>query len=161
MEENKMSKKVIIIIAAVSLVLILVMGAGFFVIWSKVSNMGPQEPAAAEALAEGEAAEEAPAIGPIYSLDPFVVNLAESGGKRYLRVTMDLELSNGVLIEELNKRLPQIRNAMLMILPSKKFDEISTIEGKTVLRDEIITRLNEFLQTGTISNLYFTEFVIQ
>jgi flagellar FliL protein len=155
-----MSKKVIILIAAASVLLLGLMGAGFFVIWSKVSNMAPGgEPVAQQAEAAEEAAK--PTIGPIYSLESFIVNLAEPGGKRYLRVTMDLELSTEAVAEEITKRLPQVRNSMLMILPSKKFEEISTIEGKNTLRDEIVVTLNEFLQTGTVTNLYFTEFVVQ
>ncbi|MBI9085900.1 MAG: flagellar basal body-associated FliL family protein [Desulfobacterales bacterium] len=157
-----MSKKVIIIVAAVSVLLIGAMGAGFFVIWSKVSNMAtipPTEQAADEKVAEE--AEAKTTIGPIFSLESFVVNLNEDSGKRYLRVTMDLELSTEALSGEITKRLPQVRNSMLMILPSKKYEEISTIEGKNKLRDEIVVALNEFLQSGTVSNLYFSEFVVQ
>lgn len=155
-----MSKKVIILIAAASVLLLGLMGAGFFVIWSKVSNMTPGgEPVTEQAEAAEEEAK--PTIGPIYSLESFIVNLAEPGGKRYLRVTMDLELSTEAVAEEITKRLPQVRNSMLMILPSKKFEEVSTIEGKNALRDEIVVTLNGFLQTGTVTNLYFTEFVVQ
>lgn len=157
-----MSKKVIIIVAAVSVLLIGAMGAGFFVIWSKVSNMAAAPPTAQ--AGDEPVAEEADiktTIGPIYSLESFVVNLNEDDGKRYLRVTMDLELSTEALSEEVTRRLPQVRNAMLMILPSKKYSEVSTIEGKNQLRDEIVVALNAFLQSGRVSNLYFTEFVVQ
>ena len=155
-----MSKKVIILIAVAAVLLFGIMGAGFFVIWNKVSNMAPTGEAVAEQTAEVET-EAKPTIGPIYSLESFIVNLNEPGGKRYLRVTMDLELSADVVADEITKRLPQVRNSMLMILPSKKFEEISTVEGKNALRDEIVVTLNEFLQTGTVTNLYFTEFVVQ
>ena len=155
-----MSKKVIIIVAVVSVLVMGAMGAGFMVIWSKVSNMGPAT-GQADAGEVDEAADVNTSIGPIRSLMPFVVNLNEDGGKRYLRVTMDLELSTEALGDEITKRLPQVRNSMLMILPSKKYEDISTIEGKNKLRDEIMVSLNEILQSGTVNNLYFTEFVVQ
>ena len=58
-------------------------------------------------------------------------------------------------------RLPQVRDAFLMILPTKHFDDISSTEGKMALRDELLASLNGFLTTGQINNIYFKEFVVQ
>ena len=65
------------------------------------------------------------------------------------------------MIEELEKRLPQIRDKILMILPTKQYADIATTTGKLALRDEIMASLNTFLKKGQISNIYFTEFVVQ
>jgi flagellar FliL protein len=48
-----------------------------------------------------------------------------------------------------------------MILPSKRFADISPMAGKIALRDEILETLNGFLIQGEISNIYFKEFVVQ
>jgi len=48
-----------------------------------------------------------------------------------------------------------------MILPTKKFSDIVTTEGKTALRDELIGALNALLTTSKVSRIYFKEFVIQ
>jgi flagellar FliL protein len=48
-----------------------------------------------------------------------------------------------------------------MVLPSKRFEEIRTLEGKTSLRNEIIVSLNGLFGQESISNIYFTEFVVQ
>jgi flagellar FliL protein len=74
---------------------------------------------------------------------------------------MDLELGNPEMESQIEKRLPQIRNSILMILPSKRFDEISSVAGKTALRDEVLAALNEFLTSGKITNIFFKEFVVQ
>jgi len=156
-----MSKKVIIIIIAAVFIFMGAIGGGFFMLWSKMSQMNA---ASSEVAAQNEdeaAEEEDGTIGPMYSLDSFVVNLAEGGSNRYLRVTMELELDNENLKTEIEQRLPQVRNAMLMILPSKMASEINTIEGKTALRDQIMDEINNFLTTGEVTNIYFTEFVIQ
>ena len=100
-------------------------------------------------------------MGSIYELDTFIVNLSDPKGKRYLRVTMDLEMSKEDLREEIEMRVPQIRNAILMILPSRTVEGVQSIEGKIALRDEIITEVNNILSNGSITNLYFTEFVVQ
>ncbi len=100
-------------------------------------------------------------MGPVFSLDSFIVNLSDQGGKRYLRITMGLELADPKSAEEMTKRLPQIRDSILMILPSRKVDELQTTEGKNSLRTEIISKLNELFGKEIVKKIYFTEFVIQ
>ena len=159
-----MSKKVIaIIIGAVFLVLGM-MGGGFFILWQKMSltiaQVQNQNPAAQKVEQEKKAAKEA-TIGPIYKMETMIVNLADQGGKRYLRVTMELELSSAQLSEEIDRRLPQLRDAILMILPSKQYSDVGTTEGKISLRDELMAKMNAVLKKGTIKTIYFTEFVVQ
>lgn len=165
-----MSNKVIIIIAAVFLVMMGMMGAGFFVIWKQMSAAVAQ---VQQGDGQAEAEEEVPPedlevnIGPLYKLDTMIVNLADAGGKRYLRITMEMELKPAEevdpvdLVEEIDKRLPQIRDAVLMILPSKTYADISHTTGKIALRDQIIAQLNGLLKKGQVSTIYFTEFVVQ
>jgi flagellar FliL protein len=94
-------------------------------------------------------------------LETFIVNLADEERSRYLRITMDLELVEATDSEKLNQRLPQIRDRILMILPSKRFEEIASMEGKTALRDEIINKLNSLFPRAVVTNIFFTEFVVQ
>jgi flagellar FliL protein len=157
-----MSKKMLIIILGGFLLFMTIMGAGFFLLWSKMSAAVSQVQNGANAPVEEEQpVEEEVSMGPIYKLDTMIVNLADKGGKRYLRTTLEMELSAPELVEEIEKRMPQLRDSILMILPSKTYDSISTTEGKIALRDEIITKLNSFLKTGTITTIYFSEFVVQ
>ena len=153
-----MSTKLVVIVAAVFLLMMGMMGAGFFVLWSKMSAV--PHPVAA---GQQDIVEEVPdnTLGPLFSLRTFIVNLADKGGKRYLRITMDLELDSEEIKEQLENRLPQIRDNILMIIPSKTFENLNSAEGKIALRDELITRLNGLLLKDGIKNIYFTEFVIQ
>ncbi|MEA3279813.1 MAG: flagellar basal body-associated FliL family protein, partial [Thermodesulfobacteriota bacterium] len=64
-------------------------------------------------------------------------------------------------VEEVEKWLSKIRDTILTILPNRKFEDIKSVEGKKVLRDEIIAKLNNFLGEGTIVNIYYTEFIVQ
>jgi flagellar FliL protein len=89
------------------------------------------------------------------------VNLADPGGKRYLRITIDLELDSDQLESEIKKRLPQVRDSILTILPTKRFADISSAKGKTALRDQMQERINGLLARGQITNIYFKEFVVQ
>lgn len=160
-----MSKNLLIIIISVVFLFMAMMGAGFFVLWSKMSATVAQvQTGAGTEEAEEEATEEEAAaidIGTMYPLNTMIVNLADKGGKRYLRITMELELSVPELVQEIDLRLPQLRDSILMILPTKTYADIGTTQGKTALRDELLTRLNSFLKSGQITKLYFSEFVVQ
>lgn len=153
-----MSKTLIIIIAAFLLFVMALMGGGFFILWTKMSALSTQAPPAGEEVVEEEEAEE---IGPLYSLGTLIVNLADEGGNRYLRVSIELELEMAEMTEEIEKRLPQVRDSILMILPTKTFNDINTTPGKIAVRDELLTAMNDIVTSGEIKNLYFTEFVVQ
>jgi flagellar FliL protein len=152
-----MSKTVLIIIISVAVLFMGMVGAGFFILWHKISQM-PQNPAAVEEI---PVEEEENVIGPLYTLDTMIVNLADHGGKRYLRVTMALELSDPEAATTIESRLPQVRDAILMILPTKTYDEVSTTEGKIALRSEVMEKINSLMTKGRVNNIYFTEFVVQ
>lgn len=155
-----MSNKVLILLIGFLMVLMLGMGGGLFMMWNKLSAINIQANANASGQPGQEEILEHP-LGKIFSLETFIVNLADKGGNRYLRVTMDLELGIPDLESEIKKRLPQVRDSILMILPSKSFADISSIEGKIALRDQILETLNGFLVQGEVTKIYFKEFVVQ
>ena len=155
-----MSNKLVFILIGVVVLVMVGLGGGFFMMWTKMATLNAQGPAVPNAAAATDPAEQA-MLGPIFSLETFIVNLADKGGNRYLRVTMDLEMTNAALDDELTERLPQVRDAVLTILPNKRFENISTAEGKTSLRSELIEELNSFLSQGKITKIYFKEFVVQ
>ena len=155
-----MSNKILIFFIGVLMILMLGMGGGLLLMWNKLSTINLQASTNASGQ-PGQAASPVQPLGAIYALDAFIVNLADKGGNRYLRVTMDLELGNPELETEIEKQLPRVRDSVLMILPSKRFEDISSVEGKIALRNEILQKLNGFLNQGEITNIYFKEFVVQ
>ncbi|MDE7216564.1 MAG: flagellar basal body-associated FliL family protein, partial [Helicobacter sp.] len=100
-------------------------------------------------------------IGPTYAFDQIIVNLASQSGRRYLKTTINAELSSDNLMVELDTKKPAIRDTMISVLSSKTFEEISTAKGKENLKNELVERINESLVDGKIVNLFFTDFAIQ
>ena len=159
-----MSNKILIILIGVVMVLMLGLGGGLFMMWNKLSAMETRSQSAAENAEQGDRDSSVPVeklLGPIFSLDTFIVNLADEGGKRYLRITIDLELDSEELESEVKKRLPQVRDSILTILPTKRFADISSAKGKTTLRDQMLERINDLVVRGKVTNIYFKEFVVQ
>lgn len=100
-------------------------------------------------------------IGILYPLDTFTVNLKSDAGRRYLKVTMSLELEGQELSLELDSKAPVIRDRVIRILTSKTLEEISSKKGKQKVSEQIMDTLNAMIKDGKIKGIYFTEFVIQ
>ena len=154
-----MSKKGLIILIFFGFIFMAAIGGGFFVMWGKLSELNMQ--AQTQTKEDGQDGSVVEEMGPIFSLDPFIVNLADAGGKRFLRTNIDLELSRPEIQPEVKKRISQVRDTILLILPSKQYDDLRGITGKNALRDEILASLNTLFVEEIVKTLYFTEFVIQ
>ena len=100
-------------------------------------------------------------IGPMYPMDQFIVNLYNEGSSRYLKTTINFELSVAELSVEMDTKKPLIRDIVIKTLSAKTYEEISTIRGKENLKDEIAMKVNQVLSDGIVNNLFFTDFVIQ
>lgn len=137
-------KKILIIIVIV----ILLLGGGFFG-YSMVSGGKTKE--------ESKKAEDVKAV--LVALDPFIVNLADHG--RYLKMTMQLEFSDKSYEAEVKQKMPNLRDAIIILLSGKSSESVSGPEGKLQLKDEILLRANQSFGKDIFKNLYFTEFVLQ
>jgi len=140
---------------------ILVLAGGGFFLW-KSGYLPFMPPSGVQAHAsKKEAKEEKIEIGPTRPMDSFIVNLADPSGKRYLKVKLDFELNSEKLLPEIDKRMPQLRDSILTLLSSKTYEDINSLEEKIQLRAEMMVMLNQYLKTGKITNIYFSEFIVQ
>lgn len=96
----------------------------------------------------------------ITNLKTFVVNLRSSGGGRVLRMEVQVESSQDVA-PALEIRMPRLRDTILTAVSDYTFAELEGTDGKTRLRDELLTRINGAMAPMTVDQVYFTQFVIQ
>jgi flagellar FliL protein len=99
--------------------------------------------------------------GFIYTMDPFIVNLADTDQPRYLKIRLNLEGSTPEQSEEYAQRLPQIKDTVLSILSKKTHQELLDSGGKEKLKAEILKNLNPKMAGFQFRAVYYTEFVIQ
>jgi flagellar FliL protein len=160
--EGKASKP-ILLYALVIINMLFVGGVGALVFMGKKKEA---QHATIEKVVEGEAQAQAEEkgkadefIGKMIPMETFYVNLAGNRGNRLLKVNMELEVESEKVIEEIEKRKPQIRDIIIIILSSKTFKDLESRQGKEGLRDEIKDAVNSFLTKGKIKHVHFTEFI--
>ena len=144
-------------------ILVIVLGVGGYLGWDMFIKKDKKESKNEAQISETQPQENREEAPITYPLDTFIVNLMDKSGsgKRYLKVGIILEIGNqeqGMMIE---KYKPQLRDTILILLSSKSFKEISTMEGKLELKQELLLRVNQILSEAIVRRIYFMEFVVQ
>jgi flagellar protein FliL len=142
----------------IALILVLLAGGGGFV-WT-VLQTGPADGEAGK----GSVIKQTPDTAPVtYTLNTYIVNLMGSSGmsNRYLKVGVLLGLKDPLQAPYLDEYKPLLNDAALMLLSSKTYSELATVEGKIVLKQELISRMNQILGRPAVQTIYFSEFVVQ
>lgn len=151
---NARNKRVLILVVLVLLAAIAGGGAWFFLGQQKTPSTAGKEAAA-------------PAKPPVFLvMEPFTVNLQPDGmGDQYLQVAFSLQVADEADLEAFKSYQPQLRSRLLMLLSGKKASEISTVDGKKALANEILEQARQPFVPGSkptsATNVFFTSFVIQ
>lgn len=98
--------------------------------------------------------------GQVLPLPSITVNLSDPGGRRYLKLGMEVEV-NADVSAEIKAQGARIRDAIIMLLAGKTFNDISTPDGKVLLKAEVAARLNQILGAQRVIRVYFTDFVVE
>ncbi len=127
--------------------------------------------AAAHAEEGAEAApahEEEKGVSPkdrgLVSFDPFVANLADEGGRRFVRVTVQLVVKDALQATEMEESpvlKMQARAIILELLGMQFADALVTPQGKVALRQAIAEKVAEALHEIEVVDVLFSDFVVQ
>ena len=95
-----------------------------------------------------------------FNLEEFTINLADEGGKNYLKINVYLGYDDKKLTDELTEKTPIIRDAIIEVLRTKKVEDIND-KNMDSIKIEIIQRINPVLEKGKINNVYFSDILTQ
>ena len=126
--------------------------------------------------------------GVLLDLGDFILNLADTTGRRYLKVGVAIELSktaeetsgpaapakasghgesssidpNAAIMSEMERYKPAIRDAVISILSNKTSDELSSPTGKEIAKEEILEMVNNIFEGHReVMRVSFGQFIIQ
>ena len=149
------SKKKMIIIIAVVLVLLIGGGLGaFLLLGNDAGKISPEQE-------QAELEKQAKQVGPMVNIDSFIVNILDDAESRYLKAAITIEVDGEEASMELSQRMPQVKDAILLLVGNKSFSELQDLQGKIQLRAELINKINSILLRGKVKRIYFTDFVVQ
>ncbi|MBF0280587.1 MAG: flagellar basal body-associated FliL family protein [SAR324 cluster bacterium] len=156
--------KLIIIIVAVLILLLVGAGAAWFFIFS-----GSEEE---EVPKEEEVTQAVPGAGQplenpqFMSLGTYIANLQD--GRRYLKTSISLMLSEEAAVTYLNTRLVQVKDIVLTELQSLSIEKTKDPESKESLKNKLMTEIAKLFpktpdwdDPEPIKEVLFEEFYVQ
>jgi len=158
--------KLIFIIAGV---VVLVLAVGMPVLYMSMKSASPEDELSSAAgqedagMAEGsldedELDEGEDALGGIFPMESFVVNLRGGG---YIRLQIQVEFIERDIPKRFYVRLVPIRDAIIRLLANRSAEDLAEEKGRDALRKDIKNVIEEILKKADVKNVYFTQFVVQ
>ncbi len=143
-------------------------GSGAVTSWLLVKKTlsagAPEQEGAENKKTEAEEMAELLEKGAVVTLEPFVVNLADTDAPRYLRIKINLLIDDKEKLPEIleNQALQlKLRDVILESLAAKSSQQLINAEGKSHLRQEIKDKVAIYFHEPKLADVMFTEFVIQ
>lgn len=90
--------------------------------------------------------------------DIITTNLASSN---FAVVQFNLLLSNDAAKEEMEKRTPEVRAAIIATVASFTKEQLTGEKGIVALEQELLTKLNDTVDAGKVDRVLVTEFKLQ
>ena len=174
---KKKGKGKLILIVVIVLVLVV---AGVAVKMFVLGGKKKEAPKKAAKTEQAQTEQQAPPPEPVYTpvsesnltpvvIGPLIVNLADVGGDRYLKIKLVLlEVPSAAKKEKkegekegISLQDAIIRDTIITVLSSKTSDDLLSVSGKEELKNELITAINQALHRNLVRKIYFLEFIIQ
>ncbi len=149
-EEGQMNYKML---ALIVVLVIIITGVASFTFFTYFSVSGDEENKENEIKSVED-------IRPTYSVGNFTVNISNNNRISFVRASVVFELENAEMTEELDKRSSQIRDRIISTLRAQN-QEILEEPGADTIKQIVKDKVNEILISGRITNVWFTELVVQ
>jgi flagellar basal body-associated protein FliL len=101
------------------------------------------------------------------SLDPITVNLdpfkGEDGKEKvhYATLTLAVELRSEEDSAKFLAAKPVVLDRVIANLGKKKFEDMNQVQGRYLFRSQVIDAANEYLGAQIVTEVYFSDFMLQ
>lgn len=169
-------KKKLILLVLVGLLLVGVSVGGTIAVLTMFGSPPPAETAEGAEGAEGEGGEGAegaegeapPVVKPAiyYPLKPpILVSFDGRGRQRLLQAEITLLTRDNDVVAAIETHMPMIRNALVLLIGGRTYEEVQTAEGKELLRVECLQELQRLLEKEIgkpgVEQVLFTGLIVQ
>ncbi|HMA62877.1 MAG TPA: flagellar basal body-associated FliL family protein [bacterium] len=100
-------------------------------------------------------------LGPIYTIGELTVNPYGSNGLRFVIAEVALEVKNEDMIEELEKREPQIKDLLIRYFRERSTNQILNPNFQDSSAVALRSEINKRLFKSQIDSLYYLKLVVQ
>ena len=99
--------------------------------------------------------------GYIYPFQPVMVNVQGTLGKQYLKCAFDVVSDNKNIAALIEENKGKLRDVAIEALGNYSLSDLEGQNGKSVVRQDLIARMNKALNTSAIKQIQFTQYLVQ
>ncbi len=96
-----------------------------------------------------------------YDFESLVVNLSGTMGTRYLKASFTVYSNNADLKEVVDKNKKQLLDVASTVLGSRTLADLEQPGAKNVVRNDLMANINQALKSDLVTQIFFSEFVVQ
>jgi flagellar FliL protein len=101
------------------------------------------------------------AAASVYTLDNLVLNPAESGGTRFLLLSITFQVKDAATAEAMKLRDAELRDAVLVTVGNRTVDQLASVGVRDSLKHELQAAAKKLFRKNVVKRVYFPQFVIQ
>ncbi len=158
--------KKLLMLVGVALVLVVISVGGTLAVLNILAPPSPEEEVAA--AEDGTAEEAKPALKKAiyYPIKPpILVSYDGRGRQRLLQAEITLLTRDNDVIAAIEMHMPMIRNALVLLMGGRTYEEVQTAEGKELLRVACLQELQRLLEKEIgkpgVEQVLFTGLIVQ
>jgi flagellar basal body-associated protein FliL len=80
---------------------------------------------------------------------------------QYASLSFSIELRDRAFEEKFSGIQPLFMDRLVALMADKEFEKLTTVQGRYLLRTELVELINQLAKRPIATDLYFTEFVIR
>lgn len=160
----------LVLIALVVILLVAVIGGGVFLYTSGALGGNKEAQAHHEEAPKGETTEKTGSFK--VTIADLVLNLTDSRGKeKLMKLSFEMKSTEPTIAAIVEENKAEITDVVISQISSRSSEELLTVGGKNLLKDELLQDINNVVNTATegrkevaknsIKTIFFTTFVIK
>lgn len=110
----------------------------------------------------GQSKEKAPTIDEVLKatvdIPEVTTNLSSDD---FIRISFKVQTDSKRAKDELEKRIFQVNNIIILELSEKTAEEVKGRKGQLQLEEDLKVKINELMQDGKVEKVYITQFILQ
>jgi flagellar FliL protein len=139
--------KLLNIMLSILIVLTLMGGVAFTVIWYLKKDVGAEKVVTIDDI-----------ISYSVDIEEITTNLKDNG---FIVISLKIQTNSEDAKVELEKRSFQVNNIVIQELATKMANDLKSKEGLLAMEDLLKAKINERMQDGTVEKVYITNRIIQ
>lgn len=166
------SKALMIVLLVVVLILLGVVGFGVYLYLSGALGGGHEDKNATKAKTEHAEEEHKAEAAFEAAINDLVLNISDAkGNEKLMKLSFSLKSPNETIQAIVDKNKAEITDAVIIAIGSRSAEEMLTLGGKELLKEELLEEINKILNDankGTegftpncVEKIFFTSFVLK